>query len=71
MQSCLVNIGLQLCSIIWSLQLQKLDMCLMCSIFVVVSVVFIARNTCFYGFPTSTVGSMKANFFNLVHGTEI
>jgi hypothetical protein len=49
----------------------KIGHVLMCSIFVVVSVVFIARNTCFYGFPTSTVGSMKANFFNLVHGTEI
>jgi hypothetical protein len=43
----------------------------MCFVFVVVSVVFVARTVWFCGFPASTVGSIKADYFNVVHGIEV
>jgi hypothetical protein len=43
----------------------------MCFVFVVMNVVFVARTTWFCGFPTSTIGSMKAYCFNVVHNTKV
>jgi hypothetical protein len=43
----------------------------MCFFFVVVSVVFAAKTSWFYGFLASTAGNMKANCFNVVHDTKV
>jgi hypothetical protein len=43
----------------------------MCFVFVVVSVVFVARTVWFCGFLASTAGSMKADCFNVVHDTKV
>jgi len=43
----------------------------MCFVFVIMNIVFATRIAGFCGFPSSTIGSMKAIGLNAVHGIEV
>jgi len=43
----------------------------MCFVFIVVSVIFVAKIVWFCGFPTSITSSMKVDDFNVVHSTKV